>query len=110
MPTARPVPANHSEPTTDVVALDTLAEELRLLRQITAQLAALGKLQTTIQRKIKSALGNAETGTFAGQPVVTWKRTLRVGVSQKLLKQRYPRIVADVLDITEVRTFKVLDR
>lgn len=109
MPTARPVPANSSEPAT-VVALDDFAEQLRLLRQTNEQLVALGKLQTTIQRKIKSVLGDAETGTLAGQPAVTWKRTLRVAVSQKLLKQQYPEIVGEISDITEVRTFKVLDQ
>jgi predicted phage-related endonuclease len=94
----------------DNTALDDLAAKVALLRQTNQKIAKYAKVQAELQHAIKARLGDMEVGTIAGRPVVTWKRTLRVAVSQKLLKQRYPEIASEVCDITEVRTFKVLDQ
>lgn len=107
--TALAVP-HPDDPGADTAALDDLAAKLALLRQTGEKIAKYTKLQADLQRAIKARLGDAEVGTIAGRPVVTWKRTLRVAVSQKLLKEHYPEVVSEVSDIREVRTFKVLDQ
>jgi predicted phage-related endonuclease len=109
MPTAVSIAAMPVEPEGEI-PVDELSEHIELLRQVARKIEGLTSLRTELQSKIKNKLGDAETGTVAGRPVVTWKRTLRVAVSQKLLKERFPEIVSDVSDITEVRTFKVLDQ
>lgn len=109
MPVSVAVSAVPAEPE-GAVALDALAEHVELLRQVARKIDGLMELRTQLQRKIKVKLGDAEIGTIAGHPAVTWKRTLRVAVSQKLLKALYPEIVGEVSDITEVRSFKVLDQ
>jgi predicted phage-related endonuclease len=98
------------ESSSDAAALDDMTEIVARLRRTNDKIAGLTKLQADLQRTIKARLGEVEIGTIAGRPVVTWKRTLRVAVSQKLLKERYPQIVRNVSDITEVRTFKVLGK
>ncbi len=108
MPSAVSVSAAPTNPSGEV-ALDTLIEHVELLRQVTHKIEGLTELRTELQNKIKNKLADAEVGTIAGHPVVTWKRTLRVAVSQKLLKELHPEIVDEVSDITEVRTFRVLD-
>lgn len=109
MPVSVPVSSVPAEPEGEI-ALDELAEHVEMLRQVARKIDGLTELRGELQRKIKHKLGDAETGTIAGRAVVTWKRTLRVAVSQKLLKKLYPEVVAEVSDITEVRTFKVLDQ
>ncbi|CRK55461.1 hypothetical protein [Alloactinosynnema sp. L-07] len=96
--------------TSDAVALDAIAEQIALLRKTGEKIAKFTKIQSELQRAVKARLGAVEVGTIDGRPVVTWKTTLRVAVSQKILKERYPDLVGEVSDITEVRTFKVLDQ
>jgi predicted phage-related endonuclease len=109
MPVSVPVSVSPAE-SEGGVALDELAEHVDMLRQLTRKIEGLTELRAELQRKIKHKLGDAEIGTLRGRPAVTWKRTLRVAVSQKLVKRLYPEIVGEVCDITEVRTFKVLDQ
>ncbi|WNV82241.1 hypothetical protein [Umezawaea sp. Da 62-37] len=97
-------PATTATPTT-AVALDDLSDSVELLHLVDAQLDALKSVKTVLQRKIKSRLGLAEVGLVAGRPAVTWRRTLRVALSQKLIKALHPEVLADCEEITEVRTF-----
>lgn len=110
MPATTLATPDPNESISDKAALDDIAETVALLRKTGVKIAKFSKVQAELQRKIKARLADAEIGTIDGRPVVSWKRTLRVAVSQKLLKERYPDIVGDVSDISEVRTFKVLDQ
>lgn len=90
------------------VALDDMTEPLELLRQIDQQIEKLGLARRELRDSIKKRLADAEVGTVAGRPAVTWKVAKRVGVSHRLLVERYPEILPEVQDITTVRTFRVL--
>lgn len=89
--------------------LDDLADSVRLLHQVSAELDRFTKMRDDLQAAIKDQLGDAEIGTVDGRPVVTWKGTWRLGVSQSQLKQRYPVIAADVCETSWVRRFRLLD-
>jgi predicted phage-related endonuclease len=93
---------------TSTAALDALAAELVLLRQVEAQRAKLGGIVTELHRRIKKAMGAAEVGTVAGVPVVSHKSVLSIVLDQSDLKARYPAVAEDCLTITESRRFKLL--
>jgi predicted phage-related endonuclease len=99
--------AGHSE--SDTVALDEVAPIVDLLRQVKAKQDKLSAVRTSLERALKDVMGRAQVGTLAGRPAVTWKTSLRITVVQSQLKERYPQVALDCQDITEVRTFKVLD-
>ncbi|MGH3762948.1 hypothetical protein [Actinophytocola sp.] len=85
-----------------------MTEPLELLRQIDQQIEKLGLARRELRDSIKKRLADAEVGTVAGRPVVTWKIAKRVAVSHRLLVERYPEILPEVQDITTVRTFRAL--
>lgn len=91
------------------VEIDDLTEPLRLLRQANRQLERWGSVRRELQDMIKGRLQDAEVGTVAGRPVVTWRGTWRSTVSQRLLKERHPDAAVDVTEEKWVRTFLVLD-
>jgi predicted phage-related endonuclease len=90
------------------VALDTIAAEVVLLRQVEEQRSRLGELRTELVDRIKSVMGAAEVGTVAGVPVVSHKSVLSIVLDQSDLKARYPAVAEDCLTITEARRFKLL--
>lgn len=58
---------------TDTTApLDDLTSWLELYRQATDGIAALEERRKVARERIEAALGDAETGTVDGRPVVRW--------------------------------------
>ncbi|GLY51323.1 hypothetical protein Lesp01_49790 [Lentzea sp. NBRC 102530] len=103
--TATPVP---SELDGSTAALDELAAELVLLRQVDEQLSKLKSLRTKLQGKVKAALGKTEVGTVAGVPVVSYKHVTSIALDQSILKKNFPDVAEQCLDITETRRFVLL--
>jgi predicted phage-related endonuclease len=91
------------------VELAGMSHVIAALRECKDQLAHFTKLRRDLESMIKVRLAGAEIGTLADVPVVTYRTTLRVSVSQRELKSRYPAIALECQDITEVTTFKLLD-
>lgn len=104
-----PVDLADEDTTGTTLALDDHDHMVDLLRDVQARLDLYGEMRKKVQNYLKDVLGTAEVGTLAGRPVVTWKSTMRIAVSQKLLKQRHPAIARECEDIIPVRTFKLLD-
>lgn len=96
-------------PIVDSIALDDLSHDIELLRIVEDELARLNSLKSTLRGMLKNRLGDVETGTVNGLPVLTWKLTYRVALIPKLVKQLHPEIVHDCEDILPVRTFLLLD-
>lgn len=67
------------------------------------------KIRTKARDEIEKALGDAETGTVRGTPVVNWRRSKRTALSQKLLTQLYPEVKAECMETTETRTFTLVE-
>ena len=108
MPKSQSATKTPVEPVGPSVSLDALAAELVLLRQVEAQRAKLAALRTSLHNKIKAALGEVETGTVAGVPVVSHKLVCSISLDQSRLKREHPEIVEACLDITESRRFVLL--
>jgi hypothetical protein len=91
--------------------IDSFAHVVAELRRIKAEQARLSAERKTQESLLKAVLiaGGAEVGTLAGVAVVSFTSTLRIALSQKVLKARYPEIAKECSDITEVETFRLLD-
>ncbi|XVV06313.1 hypothetical protein ACQPW3_13355 [Actinosynnema sp. CA-248983] len=107
-PTTGSTPNASTPQTGSEAALDGLAAELVLLRQIEDQRSKLSELRTRLQDRIKTAMGAAEVGTVGGVPVVSHRSVLSIVLDQSDLKARYPEVAEDCLTITEARRFKLL--
>lgn len=91
--------------------LDAFAHLVGSLRRIKVKQARLARERADHEAVLKAALiaAGAQIGTLAGVPAVSFTSTHRIALSQKILKQRYPEIVDECSDITEVATFRLLD-
>jgi hypothetical protein len=84
-------------------AVDTYRKAQEAIEQWT-------KIRTKARAEIEKALGDAETGTVRGTPVVNWRRGKRTALNQKLLGELYPDVKAECMDTTETRTFTLVEK
>ena len=68
------------------VPLDDLATWLDLYRQATDGIAALEERRKVARERIEAALGDAETGTVEGRPVVRWTHVTSTRLDQRKAK------------------------
>jgi len=68
------------------VPLDDLNNWLELYRQATDGIAALEERRKVARERIEAALGEAETGTVAGRPVVRWTHVTSTRLDQRKAK------------------------
>ncbi len=97
-----------SEAFSGSVALDDFEVAVERLRQVKARAQYYRLLRGSLEAVLKARLGDREVGTLRGQPVITYRRSMRVSVSLSLLRARYPEAARDCEDIAEVRTFVLL--
>ncbi|GAA2657950.1 MULTISPECIES: hypothetical protein [Actinosynnema] len=92
-------------------ALDDLVPQLDLLRSVDDLIDALKKVRADAQRMVKTRLSeaNAEVGTVGGVPAVTYRASLRIRLSPRLVRELHPEIVAECEEISEIRTFLLVD-
>lgn len=88
-------------------ALDAHLDTIREYQEINTQIAELRERQATLRARIEDALGDDDTGTILGVPVITWKWSKPRRLDQKALKAAHPEIVEAFTVTTETRTFKV---
>jgi predicted phage-related endonuclease len=58
-----------------------------------------------LRRRIEDAVGDNEEGTVDGQRVITWRWTETRRLDQKLLKMRYPDVLAECSTTQRSRRF-----
>lgn len=92
------------------MALDAYAHLVASLRRIKVRQARLAKERAEHEATLKAALvgAGADVGTVAGVPACSFKTTLKIALSQKMVKARYPDVAKECSDISEVSTFKLL--
>lgn len=83
--------------------LDTVQEYKRNALDI----AALTERQKTLRARIEDELGDDDTGTLLGVPVVTFKYGKRRTLDQRALKAAHPDLVEEFTTVTESRTFRM---
>ena len=97
--------ASHGSKT---VELDELDQVWQAYITAKAQAARFVQLRDDLQQIVQKRMGDAEIGLIDGLPVASYKKSLRIFISQQLVKERHPAVALDCQDITEVRTFRVL--
>ena len=89
--------------------LDELRAQVELLRWCKEKKAEIKEVETAARAAVEAALGDDDTGTMDGHPVITWKFHKRTALDQGFLKQAYPDLYETCKRTTEVRRFEVLD-
>jgi predicted phage-related endonuclease len=92
------------------VALDRGAQTaLTNLKRLKAERADIDARIKAFETRLKTALGDSETGTIKGKVVVTWKRAIRTSLSATMVAKKYPEVAAECRDMQEIRTFKLIE-
>lgn len=76
--------------TDNETAIDNLAHWVEVLHEAKAEIAAQEERIAVAREKIEAALGDAETGTVGGEPVVRWTHVTSRRFDQTLAKARIP--------------------
>ena len=96
-------------PAADSIAVDDLSAQLDLLRWVEDQLDGLKRFRADVQRAVKLRLGDVEVGTVNCVPVVSYRKALRITLSPRLVRELDPDLARRCEEISEVRTFLLLD-
>lgn len=91
------------------VELDEMVSVLSYLREVIERQKHYTKLRENAEAMVKSAMGDAEIGTVAGESVVTYKSTKRISVSHKDLVEHFPEVAMVCQRTSTVRTFRLVD-
>lgn len=91
------------------VALDDLATWIDLHRDTTLAIAALDERRKVAREHIEAALGDAETGTVAGIPVVRWTHVTSTRLDQRKAKQLLGDRIDEAMVETVSRRFALID-
>ena len=95
---------------TNEADLNAVRHELNLLDWVAEQRKILADVEEKAKAVVQEALGDNEIGTLDGHQVVTWKRSKRNSLSQRLLKQPHPDVYAECVETTEVRTSRRVEQ
>jgi len=92
------------------IALDDLAGWIAVYREGQLKKTAAEELMSTARAKIEDALGNADTGTIHGIPVVRWTHVITNRLDTKLAKTFLtPEQLAAATVESESRRFTLVD-
>lgn len=89
-------------------ALEPILDDIRRYQDLTSAKAAIEEELKTLRGRIEDALGDDDTGTILGVPVVTWKFGKRRSLDQRALRAAHPELVEEFTTLSETRTFKVV--
>jgi hypothetical protein len=88
----------------DIKPLDEIATVVDNWRAARAKEAEWKRAKEELAAAILAVLGDAELGTIAGRPVVSYKRIKKTALSQKLLQRLHPDVFAECVETTESNT------
>ena len=95
---------------TNETALDDLAGWIGVYREGQAKKAAAEELMSTAREKIEQALGDNDTGTIHGIPVVRWTHVISNRLDTKLAKKFLtPEQLQAATVETETRRFTLVE-
>ncbi|WET76874.1 hypothetical protein P3102_22485 [Amycolatopsis sp. QT-25] len=107
MTSATPTTARRSVPG-KAVELTGLSAVIDALTEAKERVKFYEQLCDDLEAPVKARMGDAEIGLIDGEPVVSYKSTVRSGLSQKLLKERFPLIALACTSNGVVSTFRLL--
>lgn len=91
------------------VNLDDVRGQVEVLKWCGERLSEIKELQKNARAAIEEALGENEIGELDGETVVTWASHKKRQLNQAAMKEAHPEIVEEFTQLSEVRTFKVVD-
>ncbi|MFN8147955.1 MAG: hypothetical protein U0R76_10865 [Candidatus Nanopelagicales bacterium] len=94
---------------TPTVALDDLATWVQLYADMNTAIAALEEKKKAAREHIEAALGDAETGTVAGIPVIRWTHVTSSRLDQRKAKQLLGDRVDEAMVETTSRRFALVE-
>ena len=89
--------------------LDALAAWVLAYRQAKSRIAELTEIADQAKAHITEAMGESETGTIDGAPVVRWAHVTSKRLDQKALKADHPNIAKAYTKTTESRRFTLTE-
>jgi predicted phage-related endonuclease len=95
--------------TASPVPLDDLATWVQLYADMNTAIAALEEKKKAARDRIEAALGDAETGTVAGVPVIRWAHVTSTRLDQRKAKQLLGDRVDEAMVETTSRRFVLVD-
>jgi hypothetical protein len=90
------------------INLDEHRSVYELMLDARAKVAAYGKIEEAAEGYLKAKMGDYEIGLIDNKPVVSHKSTMRLVLSQRLLKAKYPITALMCMERKLVRTWRVL--
>lgn len=94
---------------TGPVELDGLATYLDAYTQAKAEAERWTDIANQARRVIEQALGEAQTGTVAGQPRVRWTTVTSIRLDTKAVKDKAPDVYAACQVTGTARRFTLVD-
>jgi predicted phage-related endonuclease len=93
---------------TPTIALDHLNDRLARMAWIGSKIAELATEHDEIKASIQDEMGDAETATVNGRPVVRWTKHVRHSLDQKALKKNSPEVWNQFVTTSFVRRFTLV--
>lgn len=92
----------------DTVDLERVRHALGILSYVSAERKRLKDLEEPARAAVEEVLRDATEGTLDGRPVVKWDRRTRNVLSQKTLREKFPDVARQCMEVTEVRNFRLV--
>lgn len=89
--------------------LEAVRQHIEILRWCKQRRAEITELENQAKDIVQAALGDDDTGTLDGKPVIAWKTHKRTALDQKHLKASFGDVFAECQTTSEVRRFEVLE-
>lgn len=89
--------------------LESVRGAIEILRMCKTNASKLKELETSARDAIEEAMGEEEIGKLDGEVVITWTHSKRRQFQQKKMAEEHPEIAVEFTELTETRTFKLVD-
>lgn len=91
-----------------VCALDDLADSVAVLKACQDRISQLKEVMKEHRALIEEKMGDQETGTVDGKPVITWKTYKQTRLNQKYLALNFAGVFDVCKETTETRRMEIL--
>jgi len=79
---------------------------LQALKQAREQIGKWTEVKEACEKRLKTTLADAASGTFQGKPLVTYAVVTSTVLDQKALREDHPDLAAHYMTVRETRPFK----
>jgi hypothetical protein len=91
------------------VDLEKVRDQVELLRWTKVRQAELKELEAAARDDVENIMGNADTGTLDGKPVIKWSTYKKRQLNQKMMREEIAEIAEAYTELIDVRRFELVD-